>query len=188
MSELSEILREEGHGTSTDEMFAVVYQELKRLAAKQLSAEPHDHTLQATALVHEVYLRLSAARRQPYWQNRGHFFAAAAQAMRRILIDWARHKGTGRAGGRLRRQDPEWLAHAVSGTYDADMLLDIDAGLTKLAAEDAEAAQLAELRLFAGLSVSQAGVTLNMSRTTAYETWKFARAWFALHIGEAQSP
>jgi len=167
-------------------MFPVVYRELKRLAARQLTAERPDHTLQATALVHEVYLRLSSAHRQPHWKNRGHFFAAAAQAMRRILIDWARHKATERAGGRLRRQDPECLAHAASGTCDIDMLLDIDAGLTKLAEHDPEAAQLAELRLFAGLSVVQAGAMLNMSRTAAYELWKYTRAWFVLYIGDIQ--
>jgi len=144
-----------------------------------MAQEKPGQTLEATALVHEAYLRLvgdqapSAKRQAPQWNSRGHFFAAAAEAMRRILVDQARRKQADKRGGQGRRIPLE--AVDADPAFQADELLDIDAALTRLAAEDAQAAQLIQLRFFSGLSLEDAAELVGISRSTAYEHWAFAR-------------
>ena len=153
----------------------LVYDELRKLAAARLAAERPDHTLQATALVHEAYLRLVGSEQS--WQGRAHFFAAAANSMRQILVNWALAKRCEKRGGAGQRVEMDDLA--VAYTTDPDLILELDESLTSLSGEDPVAAELVKLRLFAGLSVTEAGEALNLSRTKAYDNWKFARAWFA---------
>jgi RNA polymerase sigma factor (TIGR02999 family) len=153
----------------------LVYDELRKLASVRMASERADHTLSATSLVHEAYIRLVGSD-QP-WQGRSHFFAAAANSMRQILVNWAQAKKAERRGGNAQRLDMEELT--LSYTTDPDLMLDLDQALTELAAEDQESAELVKLRLFSGLSVTEAGEVLKQSRTEAYENWKFARAWFA---------
>ena len=152
-------------------LFPTVYDELRRLAAAQLRAERPGHTLDATALVHEAYLRLgqSAA-----FASKSQFFRAAAEAMRRILVDHARKKQAGKRGGGRRFELSEADRVLVP---DPDTLLAVDEALERLAAEDAGAADLARLRLFAGLSVDEAAEALGVSRATAFRDWAYARAW-----------
>jgi RNA polymerase sigma factor (TIGR02999 family) len=177
MSEVTLILQqiESGEAEAAERLMPLVYDELRKLAAAKLAAERPDHTLQATALVHEAYMRLVGSD-QP-WQGKAQFFAAAANSMRQILINWALAKKADKRGGGARRIDMDELA--LSYTTDPDMLLDLDQALTELAAEDLDSAELVKLRLFAGLSVTEAGEALKQSRTEAYENWKFARAWFS---------
>jgi RNA polymerase sigma factor (TIGR02999 family) len=150
----------------------LVYDELRKLAAGYMANEGPGHTLNATALVHEAYLRLVGNQR---FDNRGHFFAAAAQAMRRILVDHAR------SNGRLKRgKNPirvELLDQAARLSEDPDLVLSLDELLVRLAAEDEVAAQVAQLHLFGGLSVEDAGDVLGLSRPVAYRNWKYARVW-----------
>ena len=177
MSDVTQILAqiEAGDRSATDRLMPLVYDELRKLAAAKLAAERPDHTLQATALVHEAYLRLVDSEQS--WESRGHFFAAAANSMRQILVNWALSKRTSKRGAGARLQiSGDSLAAAPA---DPDLILDLDDALTRLAADDAEAAELVKLRLFAGLSVTEAGSALNLSRSAAYESWQFARAWFA---------
>jgi RNA polymerase sigma factor (TIGR02999 family) len=141
-------------------------------------------TLQATALVHEAYVRLVDSQKAQNWDGRGHFFAAAAEAMRRILVDSARRKGRTKRGGALRRIDLE-CADLVSRAVPDDVL-DLDDALTRLAAEDSDAAQLVKLRLFAGLSIDQAAELLGVSRSTAYDHWAYARAWLHSALRDPQ--
>jgi len=150
--------------------------------------ERPDHTLQATALVHEAYLRLVDAQQVQRWESRGHFFSAAAEAMRRILIESARQKKRQKRGGDARRVGLENLAVAATMARDPDLLLDLNTGLFRLAEEDPEAAELLKLRLFAGLSVTEAGKMLGMSRTVAYRNWEYVHAWFAVHCGGSADP
>ncbi|HAN96903.1 MAG TPA: hypothetical protein DCQ98_05460 [Planctomycetaceae bacterium] len=177
MSDVTLLLEqiESGEPGAADRLMPLVYDELRKLAAARLAAERPGHTLQATALVHEAYLRLVGSD-QP-WQGKGHFFAAAANSMRQILINWALARKADKRGGEARRVEMD----EVDASYiaDPDRLIDLDEGLTQLAAEDPDAAELVKLRLFAGLSVTEAGEALKQSRSEAYENWKFARAWFA---------
>ena len=167
-----------GEPQAADRLLPLVYDELRRLAAARLSQEKPGQTLQATALVHEAYLRLvaSGGRKppdEPSWNSRGHFFAAAAEAMRRILVECARRKQADKRGGKGRRV---LLDAADAGfTSPADELLDIDEALTRLAAEDPQAARLIQLRYFAGLSIEDAAEAIGVSRSTAYEHWSYAR-------------
>ncbi len=181
MSDVTQILNriEHGQGQSDQDLFPLVYAELRRLAAGKMSFERSDHTLSATAWVHEAYVRLVDRTSSCRWDNRGHFFAAAAEAMRRILIDHARRRSSQKRGGGVRRVDADLFAASVLS--DADLLVDVDEGISRLAEEDPEAAQLIKLRLYAGLSVSEAGKLLGMSRTSAYANWKYIRSWFAVH-------
>jgi len=163
-----------GHTKAAGELLPLVYDELRKLAQHRLASESPDQTLQATALVHEAYIRL-VGQEDPGWENRGHFFAAAAEAMRRILIENARSKGRLKRGGdRLRL---ELLDQADSLAEDPDLLLSLDELLTRLGAEDAPAAKVANLHLFGGLAVEEAGEVLGLSRTVAYRNWRYARAW-----------
>lgn len=176
MSEVTSILSafERGDGDAIERLLPVVYEELRALAQKHMNRERSDHTLQATALVHEAYMRLVDGQ-EPNWPTRGYFFAAAAEAMRRILIDRARAKGSLKRGGGRRRlrldQDP-LASEELSGE-----LLDLDDALTKLAAEDAQKAELVKLRFFAGLTMDEAAATLGISSATADRHWRYARAW-----------
>jgi RNA polymerase sigma factor (TIGR02999 family) len=163
---------------AVDQLLPLVYDELRRLAAQKLAQEKPGQTLQPTALVHEAYTRLvgnGEAGPQRRWDSRGHFLAAAAEAMRRILIDRARHKRSQRHGGRRRRLDVDAIDVATQAS--PDQLLALDDALVKLAREDPAAARLVELRYFAGLTVQEAGKALHLSTATAYRHWKYARAW-----------
>jgi RNA polymerase sigma factor (TIGR02999 family) len=177
MSEVTQILQqiESGDPSAADQLLPLVYVELRRLAAQKLAQEKPGQTLQATALVHEAYVRLVDVQRAQHWDSRGHFFAAAAEAMRRILVDIARHKQAQRHGGgrlRLPMLDGELICRAT-----ADDLVAVDDALSKLAEEDSLAAEIVKLRIFAGMSVTQAGKVLGVSRANAYRHWSYARAW-----------
>jgi RNA polymerase sigma factor (TIGR02999 family) len=161
-----------GDGHAAAELLPLVYGELRKLAAARMAAEDPGQTLQATALVHEAYLRLVGEQR---FDGRGHFFAAAAEAMRRILVNHARDRlRLKRGGGRVRL---ELLDQADSLAEDPDLILSLDELLTRLGQEDATAARVAHLHLFGGLPVAEAGAALAMSRAVAYRNWKYARAW-----------
>jgi RNA polymerase sigma factor (TIGR02999 family) len=154
------------------ELLPLVYDELRKLAAAKMAAEAPGHTLNATALVHEAYLRLLG---DQDFEGRAHFFAAAAEAMRRILVNHARdRKRLKRGGGRVRL---ELLDQIGTLSEDPDLVLSLDELLIRLRKEDATAAQVADLHLFAGISVEKAGEALGVSRAVAYRNWKYARAW-----------
>jgi RNA polymerase sigma factor (TIGR02999 family) len=175
---------EQGDPQAADRLLSLVYAELRQLAAQKLAREKAGQTLQATALVHDAYLRLLGedARRQ-HWDGRGHFFAAAAEAMRRILIENARRKSRLKHGGGRQRVD---LLNDEPAAADEspDQLLALNEALTKLAAEDPQAEQLVKLRFFGGLSIEQAGELLGFSRAAAYRQWDYARAWLRCKIEE----
>jgi RNA polymerase sigma factor (TIGR02999 family) len=175
-----------GDPRAADQLLPLVYDELRRLAAGKLAAETPGQTLQATALVHEAYLRLVGAADGARWNSRGHFFAAAAEAMRRILVENARRKNTHKHGGRRQRVDLS-LAGPVSEA-GPDAVLDLDEAFGGLAGEDPEAAAVAKLRIFAGLSVEEAARALRTSRANAYRQWAYARAWLHARLGEAAEP
>jgi RNA polymerase sigma factor (TIGR02999 family) len=161
-----------GDRRAAADLLPLVYDELRKLAAAQMATESPGQTLQPTALVHEAYLRLVGDQR---FHGRGHFFAAAAEAMRRILVNHARdHKRLKRGGKRVRL---ELLDQADSLAEDPDLILSLDELLTQLGEEDATAARVAHLHLFGGLSVEEAGAALGVSRAVAYRNWKYARAW-----------
>jgi RNA polymerase sigma factor (TIGR02999 family) len=171
-----------GNRHAAAELLPLVYDELRRLAAARMAAEPPGHTLNATALVHEAYLRLVGPADANRWDGRGHFFAAATEAMRRILVDAARRKRRPKHGGGRRRSDlPDVPADPDPA---ADQLLALDGALTRLAAEDPDAARVVELRHFAGLSIEDAAAALGVSRATAYRHWTYARAWLRDALGE----
>jgi RNA polymerase sigma factor (TIGR02999 family) len=183
MSEVTRILSaiEQGEPHAADQLLPLVYDELRRLAAQKLAQEKPGQTLQATALVHEAYLRLVDVEKAQHWDSRGHFFFAAAEAMRRILVDKARRKGSGKHGGGRTRQelDPERIAAPQA----ADDLLALDEALTRLEATEPLVAELVKLRYFAGLTIPQAAAHLGIAPRTADAWWSYAKAWFqaALH-------
>jgi RNA polymerase sigma factor (TIGR02999 family) len=161
-----------GDRLAAAQILPLVYDELRKLAAAKMAAEKPGNTLNATALVHDAYLRLV---RDQHFDSRGHFFAAAAEAMRRILVNHARdRKRRKRGGGRVR---VELLDQVGSIAEDPDLVLSLDDLLTRLALEDAVAARVAQLHLFGGLSVEESGEALGLSRAVAYRNWKYARAW-----------
>jgi len=166
---------EQGDAHAAEQLLPLVYDELRKLAGQKMAQESAGQTLQATALVHEAYIRLIGGADQPGWDNRGHFFAAAAEAMRRILIDNARRKGRVKRGDSRKRVDLD-DADLISVAAPDELLL-IDEAIARLALEDARAAQLVRLRYFAGLSVEDAAEMSGLSRSTAYEHWSYARAW-----------
>lgn len=170
-----------GDAIPAQQLLPLVYEELRKLAAARLAMESPGHTLQATALVHEAYLRLAPAGQGARWENRGHFFAAAAEAMRRILVESARRKALPKHGGGRRRIALD-EAHRI--LESSDDLLQLDDALENLAREDGVAAEIVKLRLFTGLSVDEAAQALNLSRATAYRHWSFARAWLRCEYGE----
>src|SRR5262245_38168102 len=177
MSDVTRILSaiEQGDPHASAQLLPLVYDELRQLAAQRLAQERPGQTLQPTALVHEAYLRLVDVDQAQRWDSRGHFFAAAAEAMRRILIDQARRKGRQKRGGERQRVDLE-SADLVT-TVAPEELLVIDEAIDKLTAEDPDAARLVKLRYFAGLSVEEAAEQIGLARSTAYEHWSYARAW-----------
>jgi RNA polymerase sigma factor (TIGR02999 family) len=154
------------------DLLPLVYDELRKLAAARMAAEAPGHTLDATALVHEAYLRLVG---DQHFDGRGHFFAAAAEAMRRVLVDRARDKARHKRGGGLRRVDLTDIPDRADN--DPNLLLSLDGALERLATEDPAAAGVAKLHLFAGLSIDEAATALGVSRATAYRNWTYARAW-----------
>jgi RNA polymerase sigma factor (TIGR02999 family) len=176
---------EQGDPRAAEQLLPLVYDELRKLAAQRLAQERPGQTLQATALVHEAYLRLVGVPEGRGWDSRGHFFAAAAEAMRRILVERARAKGRVRRGGQWRRVDLEDLALAVSAP--SDLLLTLDDSIARLEAENAPAAALVRLRYYAGLSVEEAGAALGISTATAYRHWAYARAWLASDLVDDRS-
>src|SRR5262249_40882294 len=157
-----------------DELLPLVYEELRKLAASRMSDESTGHTLQPTALVHEAWLRLVRSEGHRF-ENRGHFFAAAAEAMRRILIDHARRKSARKHGGSLKRVDLEQID--LPAKADDDTLLEIHEHLEALALEDPKSAELVKLRFFGGLSVEEAAQAMGVTDRTARRYWRFARAW-----------
>jgi len=183
MSEVTRILNaiEGGDPKAADELLPLVYEELRRLAARKIAQEPPGQTLQATALVHEAYLRLVGTE-EPGWDNRGHFFAAAAEAMRRILVDNARRKKSLRCGGDQKQVDLNEAILADHSNVSSEYLIALDRALTKLSEEDSIKADLVKLRYFAGLTIEQTAKALGISEATAKRYWTYARAWLVREI------
>jgi RNA polymerase sigma factor (TIGR02999 family) len=182
MSEVTRILSavEQGDPHAAEQLLPLVYEELRQLAAQKLAQEKPGQTLQATALVHEAYLRLVDVDRAQHWNSRRHFFAAAAEAMRRILVESARRKQTGRRGGGLARQDLDPLD--VAAPDWPEDLVALDEALDRLAAADRRAADLVHLHFFAGLPLAEVARLLGISPRTADRLWAYARAWLHQEI------
>jgi RNA polymerase sigma factor (TIGR02999 family) len=186
MSDVTRILSaiEQGDPHAASQLLPLVYDELRKLAAQKLAHEKPGQTLDATALVHEAYLRLVDTAQEPHWNSRGHFFAAAAEAMRHILVDNARRKRRIKHGGGRQRVELDEAMPAPPRA--AEELLALDEALTRFAAHDPEAARVVQLRYFAGLSIEEAAQALGMSRASAYRHWSFARAWLLQELGGAE--
>jgi RNA polymerase sigma factor (TIGR02999 family) len=189
MSDVTQILSaiEQGDPHAAEQLLPLVYDELRKLAAQKLAQERPGQTLQATSLVHEAYLRLVDTDRAQRWNSRGHFFAAAAESMRRILVENARSKGRLKRGGANRQRVDLDSQDLVSQAMPDELLL-LDDALAALTAEEPEAGQLVKLRYFAGLSVEQAAELLGLSRTTAYEHWAYARVWLQAELYGRREP
>jgi len=189
MSDVTRILNaiERGEAKGTDELLPLVYEELRLLAAQKLSHESPGQTLQATALVHDAYLRLVGDEPRS-WENRGHFFAAAAEAMRRILVDNARRKRSLKRGGDKCRVSLDDAAFLVETNIPAEELLALDEALQRLAEKDKTKADLVRLRFFAGLTGEQAATALGISSSTADDYWAYTRAWLCLEMGKDTAP
>ena len=183
MSDVTRILTaiEQGDARAADKLLPLVYEELRRLAAHKMSHEPPGQTLQATALVHEAYIRLVGSENQN-WRGRTHFFTAAAEAMRRILIDSARRKKSLKRGGGHRRANLDDVELAIEGP--SEDILALDEALAKLAIEDPVKADLVKLRYFAGLTIQQAAGILGISRATADRYWSYSRVWLFHETGK----
>ena len=184
MNEATRILSalEQGDPHAAEQLLPLVYEELRKLAAQKMAQDAPAQTLQATALVHEAYLRLVDVDQVKHWDSRGHFFAAAAEAMRRILVESARRRRSRKRGGQLRRLDFE---EAQSLTMPPpDDLLDLDEALEQLAQEDPVKAELVKLRCFAGLSHQEAADALGISRATADRHWAYAKSWLYCKLYE----
>jgi RNA polymerase sigma factor (TIGR02999 family) len=188
MSDVTRILSaiEQGDPHAAEQLLPLVYDELRKLAAQKLAQEMPGQTLQATALVHEAYVRLVDIEKAQRWNTRGHFFAAAAEAMRRILIDRAREKQADKRVGERKRVDFEQVEAVTSAPPDA--VLALDEALERLSQNDRVACELVKLRYFAGLSVQQAGAALGLSRANAYRHWTFARAWLRWQLTDTGNP
>ena len=182
MNEVTRILSaiEQGDPRAAEQLLPLVYQDLRRLAAQWLEREAPGQTLQPTALVHEAYLRLVDASKLQDWNSRGHFFAAAAEAMRRILVENARRKSSLKRGGSRKRQ--EFDEENLTAPEPPDELLALDEALSQLTTTDPKAAELVKLRYFAGLTIKQAAEILGVSPRTADLLWAFARAWLLRKI------
>jgi RNA polymerase sigma factor (TIGR02999 family) len=180
MNDVTQILSaiEQGVAGSSEQLLPLVYDELRKLASQKLAQERPGQTLQATALVHEAYLRLVDAEKVQRWESRGHFFAAAAEAMRRILVENARRKGSAKAGGGRNRVDLADVEPAIEGPQ-VD-LLELDEALEQLAAKDPRKERLVKLRYFAGLTIEQAAQALGISTSTADNDWAYAKSWLRL--------
>jgi RNA polymerase sigma factor (TIGR02999 family) len=187
MDEVTQILAamHQGDPHAAENLLPLVYGELRKLAAARLAQEKPGQTLQATGLVHEAYLRLVNVEKTQHWDSRGHFFAAAAEAMRRILVENARRKRALKAGGGMTRVDLEQAALEIDP--EPDDLLALDDALVKLAADDPDTAELAKLRLFAGMTVDEAAKTLGVSRSTGFRQWTYARAFLQAEMQDERS-
>jgi RNA polymerase sigma factor (TIGR02999 family) len=184
MVEVTQILEriKSGDPSAAQQLLPLVYDELRKLAAARLAREKPGQTLQATALVHEAYLRLVDSTAASNWNSRGHFFAAAAEAMRRILVDISRHKNSMKAGGQLGRVELEDNQLAVPGrSLD---LVALDDALTALAAQNVRQAELVKLRFFAGLTIRQAADALGISESTADADWAYAKSWLRVQMAD----
>jgi RNA polymerase sigma factor (TIGR02999 family) len=179
---LSEI--ESGDPSAAEKLLPLVYDELRKLAAARMASERPDHTLQATALVHEAYVRLVDGERVRHWNSRGHFFAAAAESMRRILVEHARAKQRHKRGGEVNRRDA--MEDLAAKADDVELVLAIDEVLGQLAVEDERLATLVKLRYFAGFTLVEAAEALGIARSTAIEDWAYAKS--RLRILLADSP
>lgn len=189
MSQVTQILKAlvNGEGQASEKLLPLVYDELRRLAAQKLSRELPGQTLQATALVHEAYLRLVGdGEDECRWDNRNHFFAAAAEAMRRILVENARRRASLKHGGEFQRV--ELLDDLVMTQEEPGRLIEVDEALSKLAQEDATAAEVVKLHFFAGLPLEEVAELLDVSRATAYRHWAYARAWLQCEISGHSAP
>jgi RNA polymerase sigma factor (TIGR02999 family) len=176
MNDVTRILSaiNQGDPHAAEQLLPLVYEELRKLAAQKMAQEAPGQTLQATALVHEAYLRLVDVEKVQNWDSRGHFFAAAAESMRRILIDNARGKQRLKRGGKRKRLNLESID--LASTAAPDELLVLDELIVQLGSEDAEASQIVKLRYYAGLSIEEADQLMSISRSSAYEHWDYARA------------
>jgi len=185
MTEVTALLSaiEQGDPQASDQLLPLVYDELRRLAARKMAQESAGQTLEATALVHEAYVRLVDTDNAQRWNSRGHFFAAAAEAMRRILIERARHKKSLKAGGEYHRQPLSEIQPAVAGP-DLDLLA-LDEALIKLEQHNQRQADLVKLRFFAGLTIHEAAAALGVSTSTADNDWAYARCWLRLEMDGA---
>src|SRR5947209_2136685 len=185
MSSMSEVTRilsaiDQGDPHAASQLLPLVYEELRKLAARKMAHETPGQTLQPTALVHEAYLRLIAGDPEQPWNSRGHFFAAAAEAMRRILVERARHKRSLKAGGDYQRREIADVELAIA-VPDVDLLA-LNEALAKLESQDKRRAELVKLRFFAGLTLEEAAKVLGISRSTADNDWAYARCWLRLEI------
>lgn len=171
---------EQGDPHASDQLLPLVYEDLRRLAAQRLAQEKAGQTLQGTALVHEAYLRLVEAEKPQSWDGRGHFYAAAAEAMRRILVEQARRKQALKHGGGMARQDANEIQ--IAAPADQEDVLALDAALEKLTAADATKAELVKLRYFAGLTLEEAAECLHISPATADRYWAYAKVWLLREI------
>jgi RNA polymerase sigma factor (TIGR02999 family) len=186
VSDATEILEaiERGEPQAAQQLLPLVYDELRRLAAARLASEKPGQSLQATALVHEAYLRLVGEADAARWHNRGHFCAAAAEAMRRILVDAARRRQSLKRGGDRQREDLDGID--ASAHHPSDELLAVHEALDRLAAADPRAAELVKLRYFAGFTSKEAAEILGIAPRTADDVWAYARAWLAVEMGAAR--
>jgi RNA polymerase sigma factor (TIGR02999 family) len=187
MTDVTRILSaiEQGDPSAAEQLLPLVYDELRRLAAQKMAQEAPGQTLQATALVHEAYLRLVDVEKARHWNSRGHFFGAAAEAMRRVLVNRARDKKRLKRGGNRRRIDFDSLQIAMD--CPSEDLLIVDEALQKLASEDEACAEFVKLRFFAGLTLIDAAQAMGVSRRVADRLWTFARAWLYDHLREGDS-
>ena len=188
MAEVTQILEaiEQGDAHAAEQLLPLVYDELRKLAAQKLAQEKPGQTLQATALVHEAYLRLVDVEKVQSWNSRGHFFAAAAEAMRRILVENARRKKRRKHGGDRERVETDLAS--LPTRMSCDELLALDEALEQLRQHDPVKARLVTLRYFGGLTIAQASEVLNISRVTAHRYWTYARAWLHQQISGGAKP
>lgn len=183
MSDVTQILQkiEQGDAAASEQLLPLVYEELRKLAAAKLANEPPGQTLQATALVHDAYLRIVDANNASHWDSRGHFFAAAAIAMRRLLVEQARSKRRLKRGGDMQRIPLDGLE--ISSDVPPDALIDLDEALSKLERESPEKAKVVQLRFFVGMNHEEVGKALGVSAVTARRHWRYARAWLRRAMG-----
>jgi RNA polymerase sigma factor (TIGR02999 family) len=186
MSDVTRIMSqiESGNPQAAEQLLPLVYDELRKLAAAKLAQEKPGQTLQATALVHDAYVRLVDVEKVQHWNSRGHFFGAAAEAMRRILVEQARRKSGPKRGGHWQRQDAP--LDAVGSTTAPEQVLDVDEALKKLSAVNEAVARLVELRYFGGLSLDEAALSLGVSTRTASRYWIYAKAWLMQELGDSK--
>ena len=186
MIDVTQILSqiESGDPSAAEKLLPLVYEELRRLATQKMAGESPDHTLQATGLVHEAYIRLVGADNVQRWDSRGHFYASAAEAMRRILVEAARKRNALKRGGDVQRVPVD--VNELAMLESSGDVLAINDALKKLAEHDAQAAEIVKLRYFAGLSTEHAGEVLKLSRTAAFEQWTYAKAWLRRELSKQE--